>query len=110
MSCHGQSLENLKGLNFKLVRCSKVHLSPFETCQPYVPQFKICCLAIKLPMNALTPGERTGSSFSKFSTSNLLKYDLPPGGYLRKGKVAFLKFQLSCWRHKKLDRISFDGL
>ena len=96
MSCHGQSLENLKGLNFKLVRCSKVHPSPFETCQPYVPQFKICCLAIKLPMNALTPGERTGSSFSKFSTSNLLKYDLPPGGYLRKGKVAFLKFQLSC--------------
>ena len=39
MSCHGQSLENLKGLNFKLVRCSKVHPSPFETCQPYVDYF-----------------------------------------------------------------------
>ena len=35
---------------------------------------------------------------------------LPLGGYSKKEKVAFLKYQRSCNRYEKLVKVSFDGL
>ena len=39
-----------------------------------------------------------------------MDYNIPSGGYSRDKKVVFLEFQLSCYRYKKLIKISFVGL
>ena len=40
----------------------------------------------------------------------IMDYNIPTGGYSREEKSVFLKFQLFCYKYKKLMKISYVGL